>query len=152
MKAKELMNSNIYYVHSDDSLLKCASIMKKNNIHFLPIVNNGKVIGTITDHDLCIYGITEEQNVHNPVENVMNRKIHTVDVSDSLGTILLVMQEEKTQHLLVHQDQKVVGVLSYRDLLHLNRSQDPYILTLKEIYKDTPMIVERNQEIDEFYL
>ncbi len=152
MKAKDLMNSKVYYVKSNDSLLKCASMMKENHIHFLPVIEDGKVIGTITDHDLCIYGITEEQNFYKPVENIMRKEVHAVSIHDSLGTIFLAMQKSKVKYLLVHQDNKIVGIISFMDILRLNRSQDPFIITLKEIYNKTEIPIEQQPEIDTFYL
>ena len=52
MRTKDLMTKNPITVDSETLVLDAQRIMKENNIRRLPIVDKGKLVGIITQHDL----------------------------------------------------------------------------------------------------
>lgn len=52
MLAKEIMTKTMVTVSKDRTLEYCADIFKENLFHSLPVVEDGKLIGIITSHDL----------------------------------------------------------------------------------------------------
>lgn len=152
MQAKDIMCKNIFYASYDDSMIRCASILKENNIGFLPIIKDGKVVGVITDRDLCIRGITDEANFHNPVENIITRQIITVSVDDSLTAVCQVMEKYRIKRVLVHQHQKIVGVISFSDLLRAEIDSNTLLHVLQNIFNIDHVNVIEEPKVDEFYL
>ena len=54
LPVSEIMSSPVLHVSPDESIIKTAEIMTSKNIHRLPIVDQGKVIGIISSTDLAI--------------------------------------------------------------------------------------------------
>src|SRR3972149_11924288 len=52
MKIKDVMTKNPMTVGSDTLVLDAQKIMKENNIRRLPVVDKGKLVGIVTQHDL----------------------------------------------------------------------------------------------------
>ena len=50
--AKDIMKTNIISITSHASIFQAAKIMRNNNIGFLPIIDNNKLNGVITDRDI----------------------------------------------------------------------------------------------------
>lgn len=60
MKVRDIMSSNIESCSSQDSLQTVASKMKQLNIGALPVVENGQVTGMITDRDVTIRAVADD--------------------------------------------------------------------------------------------
>ncbi len=152
MQAKEIMCKTIVYASYNDSMICCASLLKENNIGFLPIVKKGKVIGVLTDRDLCIRGMIEKNNFHQPVENIISKQLITVEQDSLVVDVLKTMEMYRIKRVLVHENKKIVGVISLSDLLHINSEETNILKTIQEIYAldQLKMIIE--PKVNEFYL
>ena len=53
IKVKEIMSKPVIIVSPDDSIIDAVRKMKKSNIHRLPVVSNGKVVGVISLTDIA---------------------------------------------------------------------------------------------------
>lgn len=152
LKAKEIMCKNIFYASYDDSILRCACILKENNIGFLPIEKEGTLIGVITDRDLCIRGIIEENNIHNPVENILSKQPIVVDQETSILDVLKAMEIYRIKRVLVHKNRKIVGVISLSDLLNIESCEKEILTTIQKNYSLDQIQTMEEPKVDEFYL
>lgn len=152
MKAEDVMCKNILYANAGDSIEKCASILKENNIGFLPIEKNGKVLGVVTDRDLCILGITKKNEYCNSVETIMTKNIIVVNYKDPLSKIYETMEKYRIKRVLVHKKNKIVGIISLSDLLTIEENTVKLIQTIKKIYELDQTKVIEEPKVNEFYL
>lgn len=91
------------------------SIMARNKIKSLPIVDSEKhVKGIITSSD-----ILKEHSDNTPLSRVMTTKVYTVPLYSDVHIAARIMRKHKINHLVVTDEQKIVGVLSAHDLLKL---------------------------------
>lgn len=147
MLAKDVMCKNIIYVTSDKTLMEVSKIFEDNNIGFLPVVKDKKVLGVITDRDLCL----RMKDVNETVDKIISKNIITVDVDDEITTIFKTLSDYRIKRVLVSEDKHIVGVISLSDLL--NTGLDKELLeTLKNIYTidNQEQVIE--PKVDEFYL
>ena len=61
MKLKEIMTANVKKISPDSSLVEAATLMKEADIGLLPVCNDIKILGMLTDRDLVIRGMTEKR-------------------------------------------------------------------------------------------
>jgi CBS domain-containing protein len=54
MKVSEVMNRDVATISPDANLAEAATIMRARNIGFLPVIEDGKVLGVLTDRDIVI--------------------------------------------------------------------------------------------------
>ena len=73
MKVKEIMTANSKACTTNTNLAEAASFMWDYDCGILPVVaDKGRVVGLITDRDICIAGATKNRNLANiSVEEIM---------------------------------------------------------------------------------
>lgn len=152
MNIKEIMSKNIITCSKDDSLLKASNLMKKNDIGFLPISDNKKIIGVITDRDIVIKALSNEEDYSNPINDYINKNIITIDVNSNIQDTLKTMGDNKIKRLIVKENNKVVGIISLSDIINSKYNESVLFDTLKSIYTITDKNNNETIEIDEFYL
>jgi acetoin utilization protein AcuB len=78
------------------------------------------------------------------VQNIMTQKIVTVELDDTLATIKEIFDKLKFHHLLVVESEKLIGVVSDRDLL---KALSPNIGTMSETFNDLATLNKRVYQI-----
>lgn len=120
MKVKEVMTKEpIAYCHPETRLSSAARMMREENHGVLPVLDsNKKLVGLITDRDICI-AIAEEKLPITRVSEVLPReKVRTVGADDPVETALRLMRKNKVGRLPVTDgDGKILGLVSVNNLL-----------------------------------
>ena len=150
MKAQDIMSRNLIIMNDNTSISKVAQIMKEKDIGFIPISNDHKIIGVITDRDIVVNAISNKCNLDTPVKEYATKNVISVNIDDNVSKILNVMRKNKVKRVLVNDEHKLVGIVSFSDIL--NNNEFDILNTMKEIWS-----IKRNNdhyetEIDEFYL
>ena len=120
MQVKELMTENPKACTLTDNLGEVARLMWEADCGIVPVVaEGGKVVGLITDRDICMAAMTKGRNVSNiAVEDVVSGKAFTCKVDDDIHSALDTMRENKVRRLPVTAaDGKLQGMLSMNDVL-----------------------------------
>ena len=78
------------------------------------------------------------------VETVMTRKVFTVRMDDTIGTIREILKTVPFHHLLVVEGRKLVGILSDRDILKVI---SPFLETLSETDRDITLLNRKVHQI-----
>ena len=151
MKVREIMNKNIIIANKDDKVWEVAKKMKKHNIGFLPVIDNSRIIGVITDRDIVINCISNNNDKNETVENYMNKNIVSINLDSSVNDALNLMATNKIKRLIVDDNKKVVGIISLSNILATNLNDD-VINSIRCIWSIKDNEKNKNTEIDEFYL
>lgn len=146
----EIMSKKIIFGSLNDSIKNISKLMKENNIGFIPIKNEDKFIGVITDRDICV-SIPEIKSINDSVKSYISNNIIYIDINSSIDEALMLMSKYKIKRLLVKEKDNIIGVLSLSDILNYANSQN-----ILDTYKTIFYIHDNNRssiaEIDEFYL
>jgi CBS domain-containing protein len=120
MKVKEIMTANPKVCTLTNSLADAAGLMWDNDCGILPVVaEGGKVVGLITDRDICMAGTLKGRQLANiPVKDAISEKVFSCKPEDDVRTALKTMQENKVRRLpVVAADGTLKGVLSMNDVV-----------------------------------
>ncbi len=148
MNLSDIMSKKIIVGNIDDDIYSIASLMKENDIGFVPIVRDNIIVGVITDRDIVVKIVS---NKDSSISNYMTKDIVDVSISSSLSDVLSIMRRYKVKRVLVTDNNRVLGIVSISDLL--NCEIDNEVLScIKEIFEVGPNIHKYETEIDEFYL
>ncbi|MCB2184919.1 MAG: CBS and ACT domain-containing protein [Deltaproteobacteria bacterium] len=121
------MSPHLVSAGPDDSLSQASRAMKEYHIRHLPVVEEGRLVGIITDRDLKGAASSEANNLQpgelayflsrTKVRDVMTMKVHTAHCFDTIEDAALIMLQYKISGLPVVDDQeKVLGMLSQNDI------------------------------------
>ena len=78
------------------------------------------------------------------IKEIMTTRVATVSMDDRLGVIKEIFEQAHFRHLLVLEEEVLVGVISDRDLL---RALSPYLDTDAEMNRDTETLNRRAHQI-----
>lgn len=78
------------------------------------------------------------------VETIMSKHMVTVDMDETLGLVREIFEQHRFHHLLVVSGQRLMGVISDRDLL---KSISPFVDTLSETTRDLATLQKRAHQI-----
>ncbi len=120
MKVKEVMMGTPYYCQPETNLGSATELMWNANCGFLPVgEQDGKVIGVITDRDICIaLGTRNRLPGDIAVGEVMSGKLYSCAPDDDIHVALQTRKEWKVRRLpVIAKKGSLVGVISMDDIL-----------------------------------
>lgn len=135
MKIREIMTQQVELVHPDTSLKEAAQKMRDANVGFLPIGENDRLVGTVTDRDITIRATAEGHDPNQQsVRAVMSHDIVYCFEDQEVTEALELMSEKQLHRLVVlNQDKRLVGVVSIDDIAQKTSEGDVVGLTLADI-------------------
>ena len=137
MKVKEAMSKKPDFVPPTMSLTDASKEMLKYDFGFLPIGENDRLIGTVTDRDITIRAIAKGRDPNKTlVKDVMTDEILYCFEEDELEHAVKNMGEEQVHRLVVlDKDKQMTGILSMGDAARNNEDDNVLGLVLKMITK-----------------
>jgi CBS domain-containing protein len=143
MTAKDFMTANVKSCGADANLASVAKIMWDCDCGTVPVVNEErKIIGMITDRDICIAAATRSTAPANiRVREVMSGPVRKCFSEDGVSTVLRTMKEGRVRRLpVLDREERLVGIVSINDLVaradrHAGATvpADEFLATLKSI-------------------
>ena len=146
----EIMSKKIICADINSSIKDIANSMKKNNIGFIPIKDNDKYVGVITDRDIAL-SIPNIKNLNESVKSYITNNIIYIDSNSNIDDALNVMGKNKIKRLLVKEKDNIVGILSLSDILNYTTNNN-IIETYKAIFYIQNNKLNKLPEVDDFYL
>ena len=97
--------------------------MAEKGVGLVPVMENGKLIGVFSERDLVKRVISKNRNIEETkVDEVMTKDLIIASADEANESILAKMKEARIRHILIIENEKLIGVLSMRDLLELDLS------------------------------
>ncbi|MCX7794517.1 MAG: MFS transporter [Thermodesulfovibrionales bacterium] len=120
VKVEEFLTSPIS-VKDDIPVIDAAKLMVEKNIGFLPVISSetSKLVGVISERDLMSSLCCDEANKGKPVRDFMTTKVITLNPDSTLKEALEKFIDYKIRHLPVVKDNRVIGVVSVKNVLKL---------------------------------
>ena len=102
-----------------DSIVDAAKLMKGEETGIAPIVEDGRLIGVVTDHDIVLRVVAEGRDPRTTrVEEIAACDLVTIDPEQELGDALAVMTHHEVRRLpVIEEDGTLVGIVSHADVL-----------------------------------
>jgi CBS domain-containing protein len=120
MKVAEVMTRNVQSCTPETNLAAAAMQMWDSDCGTLPLVNNdGKVIGMITDRDICIAAATKHQDIANiKAGEVPTGQLHSCTPETNVRDALKTLEQARVRRLpVVDEHGKLKGILSMNDIV-----------------------------------
>jgi len=126
MNISEIMTGSVEMAAPTDTLLNAAERMGRLNCGVLPVGENGKIIGIVTDRDIVVRavakGLRPEQT---SVRAVMSDDVKCCYADESVETLVQDMRKLQVKRMpVLDRDERVVGIVSLGDIAIENHSGD----------------------------
>mgnify|MGYP005770387841 FL=1 len=102
-----------FFLAPDNSVREAVALMERYKISGVPITKNGKLVGILTNRDLCF-----ESNYDQPIDNVMTKKnLVTAPVGTSLEEAQKILGKHRIEKLpIVDKDGYLKGLITIKDI------------------------------------
>lgn len=117
MVVKELMTTNVASISSDDTVEHAAQLMREHNIGSIPVCNNEKIVGIITDRDIVLRSAADGENVRvQSVREIMSSNPVVGKPDMDIRDAARIMSERQIRRLPIVEKDNLIGVVSLGDI------------------------------------
>lgn len=126
MLIREVMTRNVTLTNPQASLTEAARQMADEGVGALPIGENDRLVGMLTDRDIVIRAIAKNRPAaETTVREAMTDKIRYCMETDSVEKVADIMAREQVRRLpVINKDKRLVGIVSLGDLATEGSSGD----------------------------
>jgi CBS domain-containing protein len=117
MKVREAMTRDVRLVKPDQPIREAAKLMGELDIGALPVEENDRLVGMITDRDIAVRAVAAGRGADTPIRDVMSGEIKYCYEDQSVDEVTQNMGELRIRRLpVLNRDKRLVGILSLGDL------------------------------------
>jgi CBS domain-containing protein len=118
MKVQDIMTTQLKVASPRTTLSEAAQLLWSGDCGLLPVVDNGKLVGVVTDRDMYIaLGTRNKPASAVTVGEVVGGSVFTCSANDDAHTVLQTMKENRVRRLPVMRDGALAGIVSLNDLV-----------------------------------
>lgn len=118
-RAESGMIANPVTIDPEATLEQALNKMREHQISGLPVTRDGRLVGILTARDVRF-----AQNMSQSISGLMTEKVVTVPPGVSTERAKELLHEHRIEKLLVVEDDKLVGLITIKDLLQADLEPD----------------------------
>lgn len=132
--AYDVMTKSLATCRPDDSAMDVAKVMKERDIGDVLVVDDGKLMGIVTDRDLAVNALMDGDDAGStPISKYMTKNLVTGTASWGLKKIAKTMAKNQVRRLPIVDNGEVVGIISLGDIARHYGRKDIITESLKSI-------------------
>ena len=135
MEVSKIMTTDVETVTLKNNAFEVAEKMERLNVGAIPVVDDKKIVGMITDRDLVLRGYAKKLSGSASVEELMSKDIISGTPDMSIDEAASLMADKQIRRLPIVEDGMMVGIVSIGDLAVRNDFSDEAGEALTEISK-----------------
>lgn len=120
MKVKEIMHKGVKWVSPDTPVTTVAKAMQQHDIGALPVGENDRLVGMVTDRDIAVRGVAEGKDMSKlTARDIMTTGVVWCCASDTASDAAHVMETKQVRRLpVIDENERIVGMLTLGDVSH----------------------------------
>lgn len=135
---KSVMSTHVKVIHPDATIGDAAKQMRDGGFGMLPVGENDRMIGAISDRDIAIRGVAAGKSADTPLRDIMSQGIVWAFENDSIEEGARIMSEHQIRRLpIVNREKRLVGIVSLGDFAVETHDLQAVGETLSEISATT---------------
>jgi CBS domain-containing protein len=125
MKVSEAMTRDVRLVKPDQSIRDAARQMAELDIGALPVEENDRLVGMITDRDIAVRAVAQGHGPDTPVRDVMSKEVKYCYEDQTIDEVTQNMSELRVRRLpVLSREKRLVGIVALGDLAIDESAQD----------------------------
>ncbi len=134
----DLMSRDVQVISPDMSIKEAAIKMRDGDFGMMPVGEDDRMIGTLSDRDIVIRAVADGLNADTKVRDVMSEGVAWVYEDDSVENAAMIMSEWQVRRLpVVDRDKRLVGIVALGDFAVESSDIQPVVEALSEISQRT---------------
>ncbi len=117
MKVSEAMTRDVRVASPNQTIQDAARLMAEVDTGVLPVGENDRLVGMITDRDIAVRGVAEGKGPQTSIREVMTEHVHYCFEDEDTDEVAQKMADSQVRRLpVLNRDKRLVGILSLGDL------------------------------------
>ena len=117
MKIREAMTPDVRVANPDETIQQAARLMASLDAGVLPVGENDRLVGMITDRDIAIRAIAEGKGPEAKVRDVMSKDVKYCYEDQDVNEVTRDMADLQVRRLpVLNRDKRLVGIVSLGDI------------------------------------
>ena len=117
MKARDIMTASPCCCSPSDSVQEVARTMRDHDCGAVPVIDNGRLVGIVTDRDLTIRALADGLDPEARVADVISREPSSCDADAEVSEIERIMSDQQVRRVpVVDADKHCIGIVAQADL------------------------------------
>ncbi|MCW2285354.1 CBS domain-containing protein [Rhodoblastus acidophilus] len=117
MRVCETMTRDVQVAQADDTIARAAELMAAHDAGVLPVRDNGRLVGIITDRDIAVRAVAARKGPETPIREVMSRDVTFCFEDQDIETVARAMGEVQLRRLpVMDRGKRLVGIVSIGDV------------------------------------
>ena len=134
MRCSEIMTKNVRTATRKTSLREAAAIMRDGDLGAVPVVDEGKLIGIVTDRDIVVRVIAEGKDADTAISETMTTELFTVTPDDFVFEAIRLMGDKQVRRIpVVGPAGELAGIIAMADVALEMEDEREIAETLEEI-------------------
>jgi CBS domain-containing protein len=123
MKVSEVMTKDIQLANPDQTIREAARLMSEEDVGALPVAENDRLVGMITDRDIAIRAVAEGKGPEAKIRQVMTDQVKYCFEDEDLNQVSKNMANVQMRRLpVMNREKRLVGIVSLGDLATAKRA------------------------------
>lgn len=134
MRCREIMTREMRTAARDASLQEAAAMMRDGDVGAVPVVEDGRLVGIVTDRDIVVRCIADGKGASTPVSDAMTTEIFSVRPDDFVFDAVRLMGDKQVRRIpVISEDGQLAGIISMADVALETEDELEIAETLEEI-------------------
>lgn len=118
MKVAEAMTFDVRIGHPDQSIVDAAKMMAECDCGVLPVGENDRLVGMITDRDIVLRALAQGKDSSTKIREVMSKEVKYCRAEDDIDNVAQNMGDLQIRRLpVLDENKRLVGILSLGDIV-----------------------------------
>ena len=114
---RDLMTENPSSCERGTPVAEAAKVMARENVGSVPVVENGSLVGVVTDRDLVVRVLAEGRDPQSTtVGEIASSEPVTLSPDDGLDKALQLLARHQVRRLPVVEGERLVGIVAQADI------------------------------------
>jgi CBS domain-containing protein len=121
---KEIMTRDVRACEPNATVADAAKVMAQGDVGPVPIVEDGRLVGIVTDRDIVVRVVAEGRDANvTTVKEIASTDLITVAPGDDLDVALNLLAQRQVRRLPVVEGERLVGIVAQADIARLGKDK-----------------------------
>ena len=117
IRCQDIMTSNVQTATREMSLREVAGMMRDGDVGSIPVVEDGNLVGIVTDRDIVVRSTADGKDASSPVGEAMTTEIFSVKPGDFVFDAIRLMGDKQVRRLpVVDENGALAGIIAMADI------------------------------------
>jgi CBS domain-containing protein len=133
-KCSEIMTRNVRTANRETTLRDVAVLMRDGDMGSMPVVEDGKLVGIVTDRDIVIRAIADGKDASSAIGDVMTAEVFAARENDFVFEAIRLMGDKQVRRVpIINDSGELVGIIAMADVALETEDEREIAETLEEI-------------------